>query len=56
MNQMKHANRVGVVWDDIFLTVWRLRPEAKEEASEEEESVDELRNQASFLEIGKTFY
>ena len=40
----------------IFLAVLRLRPEAKQEESKEEEYVDELRNLATFMEIGKTFY
>ena len=51
---MKHADRVDVVLDTYLSDSWRLRPEAKEEASEEEESVDELGNLAPFLGIGKT--
>ena len=52
MNQMKHANRVDVVWDTYFSDSLEAETRRKEEASE---SVDELRNLAPFLEIGKTF-
>ena len=53
MNQMKHANRVDVVWDTYFSDSLKAETQRKEEASE---SVDELRNLVPFLEIGKTFY